>query len=235
MDVVIGMQAVHFVLAGALDFDTFRNMARSAGSDESAGDDRHAIFAHAGATVVPSRARVVDRSIGGYRLRFDRSEEVRARVGEIVALAAQDEQSGNWSVGMLRWLRVDEFGTVEVGVETVTRDARAVSVSSLDIRGMPGPAMRGIFAVPAKSDEAGKLDPFVIVPLLFGRDAIAVEVSRLARQEGGRVEKVSDMRIRANGGLYLAVVLPAHASDVTDAANDAALARLVEFPQRTAS
>ncbi|MEP6939474.1 MAG: hypothetical protein ABI846_06890 [Rudaea sp.] len=234
LDVVIGMQAVHFVLAGSLDFDTFHNKARSGdGDEETLGGERHAIYAHAGTSIVPARAQVVDRSIGGYRLRFDRKEEIRARVGEIVALAANHEPSGNWSVGMLRWLRVDEFGTVEVGVETVSRDARAVSVSSLDIRGMPGPPMRGIFAVPAKSDEAGKLDPYVIVPQLFGRDAIAVEVSQLARQEGGRVEKVSGMRMRSNGGLYLAVVLPAHASDVTDAANDAGVARLVEFPQRT--
>ena len=230
MDAVIGLQAVHYVLAGEVDFDTFHNRTRAV---DEAGDDRNAIFAQAGATVVPAHARVVDRSIGGYRLRFDSNEDIRARVGEVVALAPSGAATRTWTVGMLRWLRVDAFGTVEVGIETLSHDARAVSISSLDIRGMARPPMRGIFVVPSKADD-GKLDPYVLVPLLFGRDAIAVEISSIeaAAREGSRTEKVSDMRIRPNGGVYFAVVLPAHGADATDAANDAALARLVTFPQR---
>jgi hypothetical protein len=232
MDAVIGLQAVHYVLAGEVDFDTFHNRARAVGD---AGDDRNAIFAQAGATVVPARARVVDRSIGGFRLRFDSNEDIRARVGEVVALAPSEAPSRNWIVGMLRWLRVDAFGTVEVGIETLGHDARAVSISSLDIRGMARPPMRGLFVVPTKADD-GKLDPYVIVPLLFGRDAIAVEMSSVepSAREGSRIEKISDMRIRTNGGVYFAVVLPAHGADASDAANDAALAKLVSFPQRSA-
>lgn len=233
MNAVIGLQAVHYVLAGEVDFDTFHSRARAAGeAEEAAGDDRNAIFAQSGPNIVPARAQVIDRSIGGFRLRFDRNEDIRARVGEIVALAPGDSPTRAWSVGMLRWLRVDAFGTVEVGVETLSHDARALSISSLDIRGMARPAMRGVFVVPAKADDGGKLDPYVIVPLLFGRDAIAVEVSRI-EQSARRLEKISDMRIRPNGGVYFAVVLPAHGADATDAANDAALSRLLTFPQRT--
>ncbi len=56
MDAVIGLQAVHYVLAGEVDFDTFHNRARASGdAGEAAGDDRNAIFAQAGASVVPAR------------------------------------------------------------------------------------------------------------------------------------------------------------------------------------
>jgi hypothetical protein len=238
VDTIIGLQSTHFVLSGNLDFDTFVRTAR--GTEDSNGESGNAIWAaqqQIQARYI--RAQTIDRGIGGFRLRWDGGDDVRARVGELVAMAPTHGETHDWTVGMLRWLRVDALGAVEAGVETVAQDARPISVRSFDARGLARAPMRGLLVVPSQGDDTGAVEPYIIVPHLFDRDAIAVEVTHFdasAPQASVRVEMISDMRIRHTGSLYLQIVLPPHMTDEADAnnaANDDASAKFVQFPQRS--
>ena len=242
LDTVLGLQGVHFVLSNNVDFDTFQRRAHETDQDGPV-DGRAQIWASAEQSserARHARAQTLDRGIGGYRLRWDRSEEVRARVGELIALASTESETHEWAVGVLRWLRVDALGAVEAGVEILSRHARAVSVRSLDANGLPRAPMRGMLVVPTQADAAGQVQPYIIVPHLFDREAIAVELTRFDESSlhgRARVETISDMHIRDRGGLYLQIVLPLQMIDresATSAANDDHSAKFVLFPQRKA-
>jgi len=147
-----------------------------------------------------------------------------------------EEEQRDWIVGIGRWLRVDALGAVEAGVEMLGRDANPVSVASVDAKGIVRMPMRGVLVVPPQTDDAGKIEPFIAVPHLFDREAIAVEMlyfEGTPNQDNARLQTISDMRIRANGDLYLRIVLPLPTAGNGDgnAANDDAH-RVVQFPQR---
>jgi len=66
-----------------------------------------------------------ERSAGG--------EVVRARVAEVVGLAmAADGARPEWMIGVIRWIRIDEEGRVDAGIELLARHALPVGVRALD-------------------------------------------------------------------------------------------------------
>src|SRR5690606_26479958 len=110
---------LHFHLAGSLDFDSFMRQVR--GVAEHDGSTVRAAWALSGSDMgrVPTvPARVLDQSLGGYRLVWAGGDGARARVGELVGLAMPGEaDERDWMVGVIRWLRQDEQDQVEAGVE----------------------------------------------------------------------------------------------------------------------
>lgn len=229
-DTLVGLQAVHAALCG-MGFEAFGLCARPFDVD-----GRSAIFAGTDSDQAhTSRARLLDRGLGGWRLRWNAGQNLRARVGEVIALSAAEEER-DWIVGIVRWLRVDALGAVEAGIEMLGRDANPVSVASVDAKGVVRTPMRGLLVLPPQTDGAGKIEPYVAVPHLFDREAIAIEMlyfDGTPSQDSARVQTISDMRIRANGDLYLRIVLPLPTAGSGDgsAANDDAR-RVVQFPQR---
>lgn len=137
LDLMVGMHALHYALAGNLDFATFIRQVHG----EAITVGRHEL---ASAWLASSdsarpqmlRGEVLDQSEGGYRLRLQVADGARLRIGEVIGLApaSDDGNERDWMVGIIRWLRLE--GERELlGVELLHRTARAAGVRPMTARG----------------------------------------------------------------------------------------------------
>jgi hypothetical protein len=128
LDTVLGLSGLHYFLSGQRDFDTFMR--------QSAQGTVHVVVGAAwtqsasSMTRVPRfSARVLDQSLGGYRMAWESAEQARARVGELVGLnfgEAGDDL--DWMVGVMRWLRYETDGGLSAGVELLSRRGSPVAL-----------------------------------------------------------------------------------------------------------
>jgi len=130
LDLMVGMHALHYALAGNLDFGTFIRQVQGEAITVGRHELASAWLANSD-TARPQmlRGEVLDQSEGGYRLRLQASDGARLRIGEIIGLApaADDEDERDWMVGIIRWLRLE--GERELlGIELLHRTARAAGV-----------------------------------------------------------------------------------------------------------
>ncbi len=177
LDVVVGMHALHYVLAGDSDFPSFvRQVHHSA---VAAG--RHnpsPAWSVPADPVRPQvlRGEVLDQSSGGYRLRLSAIGGLRVRIGDMVGLApvVDDGDGLDWMVGVIRWLRRTDSGeAVSLGVELLRRQARAAGVLAVTVGGEQLAPMRAV-ELPGGAD-AARLSLLLAHPL--GRAVSAVEVA----------------------------------------------------------
>ncbi len=179
LDSIIGLSAMHFFLAGERDFESFMREVHGVGAALAAGD----VATWAGTTAEQSRpgvfrARVLDQSLGGYQLAWDKSHAVRARVGELVGLAVPSDggEERDWMLSIIRWLRYDPDGGLEAGVELLARRARAVGlrlpINSDETRA----ALRGIEFNHVRGDDESVLH--VLAPSILERHGKTIEVTR---------------------------------------------------------
>lgn len=128
LDTVLGLSGLHYFLAGQRDFDTFMRQSAQGTVHVVAG----AAWTQgaAGMTRVPRfTGKVLDQSLGGYRMAWESAEQARARVGELVGLNFGDEgDDQEWMVGVMRWLRYEDDGSLSAGVELLSRRASAVAL-----------------------------------------------------------------------------------------------------------
>ncbi|HJR09815.1 MAG TPA: hypothetical protein VJ823_00210 [Rhodanobacteraceae bacterium] len=130
LDLMVGMHALHYALAGNMDFATF--IRRVHGEAITVG--RHELasaWLASSDTARPQmlRGEVLDQGEGGYRLRLEASDGARLRIGEVIGLApaSDDGDERDWMVGIIRWLRLE--GDRELlGIELLHRTARAAGV-----------------------------------------------------------------------------------------------------------
>lgn len=207
LDTVIGLSALHFHLCGGQDFDNFlRNLRISAAS----GERERAAWAHGGldsgrSMLLP--AQVMDQSLGGYRVSWAREVGLRARVGELVGLApAADPELRTWMVGVIRWLRYNHDGSVDAGIELLSRRAAPVGLRSIDLTGTTRTPLRGIAIQPLRGGVNGA--EYFVAPSVLDADALQIEVSRLLDLEsadGGEVrsERFGAVSVLENAGDYL--------------------------------
>lgn len=211
LDTVVGLSALHFHLAERRDFDAFM---RQTGLALSANErDRHD-WAHAGVDAgrVPMfRAEVLDQSLGGYRIRWPAEQQVKARVGELIGLAVadDDDESRQWMLGVIRWLRYAIDGSVDGGIELLARRARPVGVRSLDPPVEHKPRLRGIQYEAVRGHAEGTLR--LVVPSVLETIGGDIEVVRVADAEGMELdeamnEQCRNTRVIENAGDYLIVV-----------------------------
>lgn len=206
LNAVVGLAAVHFYLAGMLDFDTF---LQQAGVAEVRGKER-AAWTHAGvdaARIPVYPTEVLDQSLGGYRVRWSESENVRARVGELVGLSVEaNEDERQWMLAAIRWLRYEADGSVSAGLELLSRRARAVAVRAAEGNSAARSPQRGVQYHPAREGVAGGLH----VVLASALDSLAgsaevvrvPDLSDLEQPEPSR-ERVESLRVLENAGDYL--------------------------------
>ena len=234
LDCVIGLHAVHYVLCDNMDFDAFLRSIRGVAISlrES---DRIAAWTTAGTSDASRSVRhgvkVLDQSLSGYRVQWDKLDNLRVKVGELVALAppAEDGDPQDWMIGSIRWLRFHPAGALEAGVELLSRRAVAVGLRSFDSNGSPRAPMRGLLLDSLAGGSVGVAQT-LLAPHLFDRGATEVELMRaadpFAADPEPTVEVMRDLRVLEGGGAYLQIVVHGGEqagtgeAEVTAAAND---------------
>ena len=205
LSTVIGLSGLHYCLAGHRHFDAFLRQAQGEGGDHS--DWAQGGIESGRVPVVP--ARVLDQSLGGYRLCWAHEEGLRARVGELVGVTlAGDEEERDWMVGVIRWLRYGTGGEVDAGVELLARRAQAVGLRSVDPRGEQKPVLRAIQLDAPRPD--GQATLRFLAPALLDARASQLEVARAPEPEDFDSEtevvsasRCSDILVLESAGDYL--------------------------------
>jgi len=216
LETVLGLHDLHFVLVGNEDFESFLRRVRGQAISLSESDRiaSWAISASEPARATRLKARVLDQSLGGYRLLWERGpggETVRARIGELVGLALpeQGDAAPDWMVGAIRWIRIDGEGRVDAGVELLSRRALPVGVRNIEETGMQS-AMRGLLLTSLRVDEADHTS--LVTPGLFERASSAIELTVPVDPQGppapARTERVRGMGLIEATGIYLQFALP---------------------------
>jgi hypothetical protein len=156
---------------------------------------------------------VLDQSLGGYRLVWDKIDGMRVKVGELLGLAPQadDGEAQDWMIGAIRWLRIEPSGALDAGVELLARRALPVALRSFDAQNVPRSAMRGVLLETLNSDDESVMGSSILTPHLFDREASEIELTRPGDPFGwpaeAVVETLGDVRVSENGGGYLRVAI----------------------------
>jgi hypothetical protein len=200
---VFGLSSLHFYLAGQRDFDAFLKQAT-----QRVAHPVRAEWAHTNtdASRVPiHEGRVLDQSLGGYRMAWAQANQVRARVGELVGLTLADaeELRPDWMLGVVRWLRYEDDGGLSAGVELVARRTGAIG---LRVHGKDGFAREPVRAVEMESlTEEGEIH--VLAPNSMDTGAARIEVVRDIAERGlveaPQVEEIlAGINLLVNAGDY---------------------------------
>ena len=233
LDTVIGLHDLHLALAGGEDFESFMHHVHGHAISLSGADHgspwRFGVGDRSRATGL--RAHVLDQSLGGYRVMWERGpggETVQARVAELVGLAMPAcEPNGNlanvtaanvkrdWMIGVIRWIRIDEQGRVDAGIQLLARRAMPVGVrmfGSADSRA----SVRGLLLAPLRLDVDLEYDA-LLAPTEIDRAVRELELSLPADLQGAplpaRIEQVSDLYMLESTGIYQHFALAPRASD----------------------
>lgn len=204
LDTVLGLHDLHFVLAGAEDFESF--MHRVQGEAINLSDaDGVAPWQHragAGRRARHQQARVIDQSEDGWRIEWGRGaagESARARVGELVGLHASGA-STPWAIGVIRWLRIDDEGRADAGIERLARHALAVGVRASE----RGRVVRGLLLSNA-APRGGDGHDALLVPTEIDRGAHEVELFMPAQPESPGAAPgphMRSLRLLEAGGIH---------------------------------
>lgn len=191
-----GLHDLHRALARGKDFDAY--VQRLSGKNIEVGEHANAaawLTAGVAETGTPMiEARVLDQSVGGYRLVWPSAHRLRVKVGELVGLApgfdaATGAAPALWLVGVVRWLRSDPDTGLTAGVVVLARDARAAVVRLIDADGRRDRAQRGLLI---SSDVDGEA---VLMAHLTDRTVRALELSCDEDAEHG-LRALRDIRCR---------------------------------------
>lgn len=231
LDCVIGLHSVHYVLCENMDFDAFLRSIRGVAISLREGD-RVASWTTSAVgevtRVVRNDVKVLDQSLSGYRVQWEKLDGMRVKVGELLALAppADAGEPQDWMVGAIRWLRSTVSGAMEAGVELLSRRALPVGVRTFDASHAPRAPMRGLLLEPLAGD-AGAAQT-ILVPHLFDRSAGEVEVMQAADPFAATPEPVVELlrqpRAIERSSSYLQIVLDRSVDSDADSENDAAAA-----------
>lgn len=212
MDVALGLHFAHQLISENRDFNEFVREL-SGGGIELSDRERSAAWAQAsGDSSKPLvlRAKVLDQSLGGYRIVWDDAEALRARVGELVSLTTVDEddedamegEPRDWMIGVLRWLKGGAGNSLEGGLQLLSRRAEPVAVRIL--KGVEGSQVihRGFLLDPLDATETGQT---LLVPSLVESEA-ELEILRLpdplGMEERRLCTPLEEVRLLENSGSY---------------------------------
>lgn len=185
LETVIGLHDLHCVLAGNEEFTSFAHRVSGNADSVDVGDSvaSWAMAVNEHARVLRPSASVLDQSLRGYRLMWDcgpGGETVRAKVGEVVGLRLiSDGTSANWMVGTIRWMRIDDLGKVEAGIELLSRRAFPVATRAIDKNTKLAPAkppVRGILLAPLRSGDSGAYTT-LLAPALLDAATSRIEIA----------------------------------------------------------
>lgn len=186
IDTVIGLSGLHYYLAGQRDFDTFMRQA----SQQTV----HVVHRASWASVSTDAnrlpripAKVLDQSLGGYRMAWENANQIRAKVGEIVGLTLSDEnEEPDWMVGVVRWLRYEMNGGLSAGVELLARRTSALGVHIQSNNDMHRAPLRGIELCSSDGNERsfltqGSLDGNAAsIEIVYGHEQYALNARAMS-------------------------------------------------------
>jgi len=184
LDCVIGLHSVHYVLCDNMDFDAFLHSIRGVAISLRESDRIAAWTTSAApeaARTMRTDVKVLDQSLSGYRVQWDRLDGVRVKVGELIALAppTDDGEPQDWMIGAIRWIRFIDAGAMEAGISLLSRRALPVGLRTFDSHRVPRAPMRGLLLEPLAGED-GSSARTILAPHLFDRNANEVEVMRPA-------------------------------------------------------
>jgi hypothetical protein len=237
LDTVLGLHDLHFVLAGATDFEAFMRRVSGQGISLSEGDRGATWRIGAGDPARATRlsARVLDQSLGGYRIVWERGtagSQVHARVGELVGLALPEPNADarqDWMAGVIRWIRIDEQGRVDAGVELLARRVLPVGARALDGEKQRA-AVRGLLLAPLALSGSGDYDALVVsteIDRTTQDVELTVPVDLLGPPRLARTAKVEGLRVLEATGIYQHFALPPRVQAAVDKTD---VARAIEVP-----
>lgn len=207
MNTCIGLHAVHYLAADNRDFNDF--VSELGGGVTVSDRERSAAWAQTSseAAVPPTmRVRVVDQSLGGYRLFWENAEGLKAKVGELVALSTPVDDDGDrpdWMVGVLRWLKGGNDDSLEAGVQLLSRRVEAIAVRATGESQSSRVILRGLLLAPLAID--GSQHPTLLAPSILDSTG-GLELLRLPDPTGMEVRDLSEplesLEMLDNTGAY---------------------------------
>lgn len=173
MDCAVGLSAAHQALSNGNDFNTFIQQLARAGVSLS-DRERSGVWAqhNAEAGRLPTlNVRVLDQSLGGYRINWAHAEGIKAKVGEVIVLSTPNLNDANderdWLFGVLRWLRGGSGDALEAGVQLLARSAEPVALRAVADDGRSSVLHRAVLLQPLGPDEPVS----VLLPAIVGNRA----------------------------------------------------------------
>jgi hypothetical protein len=149
IETVVGLSGLHYFAAGKLDFESYIQKLSQMGTQ---GLNLTADWMSDMQLPKTLQCKVLDHSFGGYRIQWAADQALRARVGEIVGLNANGADAETvWMVGVIRWLRYEQDGSLIAGIKLLSRRANAVALRINQV-GRTGNLMRGLELTPLASD-----------------------------------------------------------------------------------
>ncbi|HET9048134.1 MAG TPA: hypothetical protein VFN29_04120 [Chiayiivirga sp.] len=211
LECALGMTAVHFQAAGQRDLDSFLRDASPISM--SAAEQASWAGAVPDANLVTTvSVRVQDQSLGGYRLRWEAADGVRVRVGELIGLSLEIEATArDWAVGTVRWLRYEEDGAIEAGVDLVARRCQASAFRALDAGNAGQTAIRALALVASQDATSIEIPELYLMDGHATLDATQVEVVCMADRwdssfgSSNQVSNRPGMKTRRRVGDYVVV------------------------------
>lgn len=210
-DSVLGLHDLHYVLAGGEEFGRFLRRAREEPAEEREG--------RTGVAAARVPVRVLDQGLGGYRLLWERggAHNARVRVGELVGLALPEADAGvaqDWLVGFVRWIRIDEHGAIDAGVELLARRALPAGLQAAATGDRRAP-IRALLLAPMHGGVEAGYDALV-ASIELARDAADVDLILPADEQGmpapPRSVRLGRLEVLEDTGTYRRFALPADAA-----------------------
>jgi hypothetical protein len=101
------------------------------------------------------------------------------RVGELVGLATttEDGEPQDWMIGAIRWMRLENNGSLDAGIQLLARRATPAALRAFDESGTAKAPMRGIVLEDLKDAENAQTVS-IMAPQLFDRHADNIELTR---------------------------------------------------------
>ncbi len=168
LQTVCGLSSVHFFAAGQMDFERYTQKISQQGSQGLSLAADWLSMSSDGQAPRSLPAQVSDHSLGGYLLRWSADPGLRIRVGEVVGLNAMPASNEpDWMLGVVRWLRYEQDGSILAGIKLLTRRCLAVALR-VPVEGHPGPLVRGL--------ELQALDPEMPSSFLWSGKSMAAKL-----------------------------------------------------------
>jgi len=160
---------------------------------------------------VALRSKVLDQGLGGYRLEWGVESGAKARIGELIGLAAvggDDDDEREWMIGSIRWLRFTGDGRVQAGIELLAREAAAAAVRAADTGGHFRAPVRAIELQPMLDANHNQLS--ILTPSVVDRGLLRIELSRAADpwadSREALVHVMNEIDVVENTGAYVRLV-----------------------------